>query len=930
MGDYKNIPGKKYICSKSLQEYQSIEFDGKTLFDRYRLVSSNIKKRIDPQYQDFLAYPVEKDDAIEFYRKETEEELRRFSDLKGEELKKYVKIKDDTLAHYSEKIYSLRSAGQNDTADYLSKAIEHIDYDDLYCCEGKVILGAWGVLPASFLSVPDQISKDMKERGRKRYNTVEEKEPEPSVAPIVVEESKTDRPEELESLNHDYHRTVEYEYDDTSGSRTNEYGYSSIDLSVRGSSGGIDFGGDGFSSGDVGGGGVYVVNKKRSWWVWLLLGLLLLLLLLWLLKCACFDWRVTGMPIPYPIADKPWRGEEPGGKYSVGSPYKPTPTPPGYKGVLPPEAGRLPRHSNPSINRDDPHGPPVIDNVLNILMENEDKSIMDLAKEFKVKYPDSKYNVVYYDNVVKRMQIKVPPVERETVKGEIPSKFAPEYTLFVFDEALFEMKYKPGDPAFKDDNKAWYLRAVNAPKAWDITLGLPKLTIAIVDNGFNLNHPELKDKVVMPYNVWTQSSKINSQKVDHGTHVAGIALAIADNGQGLLGIAPKCAFMPVQVADAKGIMTTTSIADGILYALYQGADVVNVSLGMDLAGLNRTPEELQLDLIHNRFKPEERLWNKVMEIAEKHNSVVVVAAGNDNVLAGINPYQRQKNVIVVSAADRNNRPASSQKAEFSNYGEYSTVSAPGVDIYSSVGSSGYEVMSGTSMAAPIVTGAAALMKSLSESLTAEQIKCILKTTGLQIGNEVGELIQIDKALEAVKSGNQTVGSSCAAEKQPNNRQEEISSCDAKVASGGAEGYLGTFDMQHKSGSFVFLYETYKIPDRIAIYNGVGTSGSKIFEFSGATNGIRNANVDFNDLKVTVEIEGMGNGTKWDFVLNCPGRQNPPNVGGQNPGVAPSQPSNPNPSTAPSSPQHNSKDELRQERERLNHRMKEIDKALQDV
>ncbi|MBK8808314.1 MAG: S8 family serine peptidase [Bacteroidales bacterium] len=92
------------------------------------------------------------------------------------------------------------------------------------------------------------------------------------------------------------------------------------------------------------------------------------------------------------------------------------------------------------------------------------------------------------------------------------------------------------------------------------------------------------------------------------------------------------------------------------------------------------------------------------------------------------------------------------KAGFSNYGDYSTVCAPGVSIYSTVGNNNYQVMDGTSMAAPIVTGTIALMKSLNDSLTAEQIVCILQGTGQPADGKVGNLIQIDKALLKVQSG----------------------------------------------------------------------------------------------------------------------------------------------------------------------------------
>jgi subtilisin family serine protease len=485
-----------------------------------------------------------------------------------------------------------------------------------------------------------------------------------------------------------------------------------------------------------------------KWLLWLLLLLLLLLLLCWLFRgCNPAGGKALG------DNDSTWIREDPrvgdgNGIYDPHNPYVPAPTPPDYEEVLPPEQGVLPPiEDNPEII---PGNPSIIANRLNILMENEDKSILDLAKDFKTKYPDDKYKIIYYDDVVKRIQIKIPPEEREQLKQEIPDKFAPEYELFVFDEALFEGVYNPNDPAFSDRDKSWYLHAVKAPQAWDITRGSEKIVVAIVDNGFNLSHPELKRKVVMPYNVWLHSQEIFPQEVDHGTHVAGTAVAIADNGKGICGIAPACKFMPIQVADARGIMTTTSVLDGILYALYQGADVVNVSLSSQFTGLDQFSENAQKNLIRNRFKEEERLWREIMRIAASHNATIVVAAGNDNVLAGIDPLQRPELIVTVSAVDKNNQNYS--KATFSNYGPYATISAPGVGIYSSAGKNDYAVMDGTSMAAPIVTGAVALMKSINDTITTKQIICILQSTGLPTQGNIGKLIQLDKALEKVKSG----------------------------------------------------------------------------------------------------------------------------------------------------------------------------------
>lgn len=514
--------------------------------------------------------------------------------------------------------------------------------------------------------------------------------------------------------------------------------------------------------------GLFAGKGCLKWLLWLLLALLLLFLLSLLFRNCTGCSRPIGFPIshsgcsrypggghtggaiPYPIGDKPWLGDVPdgaGGIYNPGDPYGSVETPGGYNGILPPNMGVLPPLDTNRIVRE-PGKQAYVDDLLNILMENEDKSIMDLAKDFKAQYQEDKYQIVYYDDVVKRMQVRVPPEERAQLKAEIPGRFAPEYDLYVFDESLFIGGYTPNDPELSDASHAWYLDAIHAKDAWEIAKGNDRLTVAIVDNGFSLKHPEFEGKVVMPYNVWTHDKNVYAQSIDHGTHVAGTTLALMDNGKGLCGIAPNCAFMPVQVADQNGMMTTTSVLDGVLYALYQGADVINLSLGLEFyPGI---PENVQQELQDNYFKEEELLWNEVMKISNKHNAIIVIAAGNDNILAGVNPLNRPRNFIVVSAVDKNNAELS--KAGFSNYGLYSTVSAPGVGIYSTYGKKGYKSMDGTSMAAPIVTGAVALMKSLKEDITPEQVICVLQGTGEPINGKIGNCLRLDKALKKVQSG----------------------------------------------------------------------------------------------------------------------------------------------------------------------------------
>ncbi|MBP6754672.1 MAG: S8 family serine peptidase [Bacteroidia bacterium] len=765
------VIGKKQLLSTDLNYFKALQgIGGRTLFDRFNLAESNIiNKNIDAKYQHFLAYPVVDGDTIMFHGIKYNETPQLFQELQGEDLSRYTNIKNETISHYNGVISNLKNSGKNVEADFLADAIKYIDDRFIYCYDNIIVLGIWG------MKLRDNVRKDISQICKTQF---------------VKEPKQVQRKEPT-------FFTINY----NAGDNGNVYGNTSItkqsseyisnnEIPQVEANEGYEF--VGWDENPIGHEvtgnkqftaqynlkqiippietppippapfipwyqrfwnwlkDLFTGNGCLKWLLWLLFIIILLLLFSWIFR-SCSGHNLTG-GAALSDNDSTWVNKDPrvgdgGGIYDPNDPYTPLPTPPAYKDILPPQQGVLPPlDGNPEIT---PGNPSIIGNRINILMENEDKSIMDLAKDFKAKYPSDKYKVVYYDNVVKRMQIEIPSQEREKIKQEIPTKFSPIYKLFVFDESLLEGEYTPNDPSFKDNNKNWYLKKIKAPEAWDINRGLDKITVAIVDNGFNLSHPELKSKVVQPYNVWTHSDKIFPQKVDHGTHVAGTALAIADNNQGLCGIAPNCKFMPIQVANEKGIMTTTSVLDGVLYALYQGADVINVSLGGQFKGLSQAPISKQKDLIQNHFKEEERLWLEIMRIAAKHNATIVVAAGNDNILAGIDALQRPDQFITVSAINRNN--TSLNKANFSNYGPYSKISAPGVGIYSTVGSNNYKIMDGTSMAAPIVTGAIALMKSINSKLTTKQIICILQNTGSPVNDNIGKLIQIDKALQKVKS-----------------------------------------------------------------------------------------------------------------------------------------------------------------------------------
>lgn len=398
---------------------------------------------------------------------------------------------------------------------------------------------------------------------------------------------------------------------------------------------------------------------------------------------------------------------------------------------------------------------------LNILLEQENENTMlEWAKAFKGIYDKEQYEIIYYNKDLGTLQIRVPDNERESIMKNLPDEI-PQFRFEVFEETVMGSNEAINDPMLSNPENSWYLNPIGAKQAWDITLGEEDVVIAVIDNGFDTRHPELSGKSYNSYNVLTRNDYLRpiytKDGIDaHGTHVAATAAGNYNNNAGLLGIAPKCKLMLIQVGNdnLEGWMSTTAIREGVLYAINQGADVINLSLGMHIEDkIKKMSDGEQLNFISSSFRQEEILWNYIYSKAKKSNSTIVYAAGNENVIAGIDPKKRSKDVINVSAINKE-----LNKASFSNYGvfpelnrEYSTLSAPGVSIYSAAPDNQYVSYNGTSMAAPIVSGAIALLKSIDNNLTTEQSIAILKKTGKYISSNIGPMINIGKALLTLKN-----------------------------------------------------------------------------------------------------------------------------------------------------------------------------------
>ena len=380
---------------------------------------------------------------------------------------------------------------------------------------------------------------------------------------------------------------------------------------------------------------------------------------------------------------------------------------------------------------------------INIYLKNPNDRIEDFAIKFKEEYPGNDYQIIYRDDNLRRLQIKIPEQERIDLKNKIKDNINTD--VLIWDETIFQGS-NYNDPYLKDRRKNYYFNNINATEAWKTTTGNKDIVIAVIDDGFDLNHPELNDNIIKPYNVLRKNDNVYaSKKLNHGTHVSGLAISKKNNSKGACGIAPDCSFMPIQIGSETnpGMFTMNSIIDGVLYAVNNGADVINLSIQSIYPDEAKLITDQQLnEMIKYMSRDDELFWNELFKISNDSNISIVFAAGNYDVLIGLDAMKRYDNIITVSAVDQKNK-----RADFSNYGKRSTISAPGVDIWSCEPGGDFVMMDGTSMSAPIISGVVGLIKSVNPDLNNSQIKSILQSTGIEIDSKIGPLVQVDKVIE---------------------------------------------------------------------------------------------------------------------------------------------------------------------------------------
>ena len=299
----------------------------------------------------------------------------------------------------------------------------------------------------------------------------------------------------------------------------------------------------------------------------------------------------------------------------------------------------------------------------------------------------------------------------------------------------------PNDLRFNDQTE---LRLMRLPEAWDVVKssdGVPKVVIAIVDDGGEWRHEDLRS------NVWTNEDEIPGNRIDddingfiddvhgvnfaneddtdndptgspgqeHGTSVAGVASAVTDNNVGIAGAAWNAELMHINAA-CVNLNAICYGYEGILYAAINGADIINVSWGSFV-----------------RYDQEIMHADQTIDLATDMGALVVAAAGNAGLINDVYRFYpaRSIRVLSVGATEKETR----RRAGFSNYGRMVNVFAPGVNILTTGVGNSYVLTSGTSFSSPLTAGVAALVKTRFPTMDPDALREHIRLTSESIDLE---------------------------------------------------------------------------------------------------------------------------------------------------------------------------------------------------
>lgn len=311
--------------------------------------------------------------------------------------------------------------------------------------------------------------------------------------------------------------------------------------------------------------------------------------------------------------------------------------------------------------------------------------------------------------VVNKVSFREGVEEAITVDVPLPSiaSFVEEVQVaqvsnYIEPNFKFKVHLIPNDPYWEWQ---WGPAKIEADNAWDVTIGNSSVLVAVVDTGIDWSHSDLAANYVPLGYDWVNGDEDPMDDNGHGSHVAGIIAATLNNEFGIAGLA-QVSIMAEKGLDWNGTGYADDLANAIIHAADQGADIITMSWGS--------------------YESSTLIYRAIIR-AYNSGVLLVASAGNDATNERMYPAAYDE-VIAVTATDKSDNPAS-----FSNYGDWVELSAPGVSIYSTLLNDNFGYKSGTSMAAPHVSGVAALIWSVYPQETRDDVRMRLRNTSDDLG-----------------------------------------------------------------------------------------------------------------------------------------------------------------------------------------------------
>ncbi len=343
------------------------------------------------------------------------------------------------------------------------------------------------------------------------------------------------------------------------------------------------------------------------------------------------------------------------------------------------------------------------DNKLNEVLKNYSvKNTEPLFSDFK--FEKKKIQVLGGDDIELRDLSKIFMLKLENSRDMEPLirelKYLDEIE-YAEPNYIYEACADPNDELYGDQ---WYIERCKIDKVWEQTGGTSNQIIGILDTGVDTEHPDLKANCLQGKDFINNDNDPNDDN-GHGTHVAGIAAAVGNNGIGICGVNPNAKILPVKVLQSSGRGDAATIAQGIRWAADNGATVINMSFG------SYARSQAMEDALAYAYS----------------KAVLVAAAGNDAICigpgVGCEPFYPAafQYVLGVKASDNQNELADFTNTDidgpinsgYPNLLNYEVV-APGTEIMSAYPNNRYKSLQGTSMAAPVIAGALSIYKDLKD------------------------------------------------------------------------------------------------------------------------------------------------------------------------------------------------------------------------